>query len=107
MRLMKMKYLLGDRVSAIRQYRKCRDALRDELAVHPGQDMQEIYKQIKMGKEVFFTSPIQPVPQRKSFDSTEIRQSLNKVVRMVSDQEQLHLQIMREIQSIEAALEKQ
>ena len=106
LRLIKVKWLLGDRVSAMRQYCKCRDALWDELAVHPGSELQEIYKQIKMSEEVISAFPIQPVSQRKSLDSAGIRISLQKVIRMVSDQERLRLQIMREIQSIEAALEK-
>jgi DNA-binding SARP family transcriptional activator len=46
-RLMRCYYTLGQRDKALRQFRKCRDALRQELEIDPTGTTLELYAQIK------------------------------------------------------------
>ena len=45
--LMRLYYLAGDRVSALRQYHKCKDVLMDELGVDPARSTQALYGAIR------------------------------------------------------------
>ena len=45
-RLMRLHYLAGDRTSALRQYKRCADALEEELGVRPGRRTVELRDQI-------------------------------------------------------------
>jgi DNA-binding SARP family transcriptional activator len=46
-RAMRLRYLLGDRTSALRQYERCAAALRAELGVAPAAGTTRLYQQIK------------------------------------------------------------
>jgi len=45
-RLMRLYYLAGDRTSALRQYRKCKEVLKAELEVEPANSTRLVYEQI-------------------------------------------------------------
>jgi len=45
--LMRLRYLLGDRTGALRQYERCVAALADELAVEPSAQTRLLYEQIR------------------------------------------------------------
>jgi DNA-binding SARP family transcriptional activator len=44
---MRLHYLAGDRTSALRQFRQCADALREELAIKPSRVTLRLYEQIE------------------------------------------------------------
>jgi DNA-binding SARP family transcriptional activator len=46
-RLMRLHYLAGDRTGALRQFGRCRDALKEELGVAPGERIVSLYEQIR------------------------------------------------------------
>jgi DNA-binding SARP family transcriptional activator len=46
-RLMKLRYLAGDRSGALRQFGRCREALKEELGVDPGDRTWALYEQIR------------------------------------------------------------
>jgi DNA-binding SARP family transcriptional activator len=49
-RLMRLHFLLGDRTAALRQYRRCAEALKDDLGVAPSGRTQDLYRQIYAGR---------------------------------------------------------
>lgn len=49
-RLMRLHLLLGDRTAALRQYRRCVEALKDDLGVAPSARTQALYQQIRAGR---------------------------------------------------------
>jgi DNA-binding SARP family transcriptional activator len=46
-RLMRLHYLSGDRTGALRQFARCRDALRDDLAVDPSRKTIALHEAIR------------------------------------------------------------
>lgn len=46
-RLMRLYYLSGDRTASLRQFERCVEALRDELAVRPAKRTETLYHQIR------------------------------------------------------------
>ena len=53
--LMRAYHALGDRTSAIRQYRRCCEALREDLDVAPSRDVVELYNRMRMGEAAGIT----------------------------------------------------
>lgn len=45
--LMRLRYLAGDRTGALRQFERCREALRGELDVDPAKETTELHEQIR------------------------------------------------------------
>ena len=45
--LMRLRYMIGDRAGAIREYEHCRAALKEELGVVPSRQTRELYEQIR------------------------------------------------------------
>ncbi len=56
-RIMRLHYLAGDRTAALRQYERCVQALRRELAVKPAARTVTLYEQIRAER---FPGPAQP-----------------------------------------------
>jgi DNA-binding SARP family transcriptional activator len=46
-RLMRLRYLAGDRTGALRQFERCREALEEELGIAPGERIAGLYDQIR------------------------------------------------------------
>jgi DNA-binding SARP family transcriptional activator len=53
-RMMRLSYLAGDRTGALRQFERCRTALKDELGVEPGRLVTTLYEQIRVDSRVGF-----------------------------------------------------
>lgn len=51
-RLMRLRYLAGDRTGALRQYEACVAALREELDVGPSEPTRALYQQIRTGESL-------------------------------------------------------
>jgi len=49
-RLMRLHYLAGDRVGAIRLFQRCEEALKKELGVQPGSRIVELYNRLRAGQ---------------------------------------------------------
>ncbi len=54
-RMMRLSYLAGDRTGALRQFEKCRSALKEELGVEPGRLVSTLYDQICVDAELTLT----------------------------------------------------
>jgi len=50
--MMRLFYLSGDRVAALRQYKRCEDALREELGVGPDEETRALRDRIASGRPV-------------------------------------------------------
>ena len=59
-RMMRLYYNAGDRAAAIRQYKKCFEALSDELDVEPSKRTCDLYAQIRAGKEDKVSPALKP-----------------------------------------------
>jgi len=46
-RLMRLHYQAGDRTAALRQFERCREALKEELQTAPGERIHNLYEQIR------------------------------------------------------------
>jgi hypothetical protein len=44
---MRLHYIAGDRTGALRQFERCRDALREELGIAPGERIRLLCEQIR------------------------------------------------------------
>jgi DNA-binding SARP family transcriptional activator len=53
LRLMRLRYLAGDRTGALRQFEQCRQALRTELQVEPGDRIRKFYDRIRADGSAF------------------------------------------------------
>ena len=61
-RLMRVYLKIGDRTNALRQYRRCVDALRNELGVEPGPKTMAVLARICDGRPS--TARLEPLPQQ-------------------------------------------
>lgn len=57
-RIMRLSYLAGDRTGALRQFDRCRAALRDELGVEPGRLVTTLYEQIRVDSGAGFAEAL-------------------------------------------------
>jgi len=55
--LMRLHYLSGDRTAALRQYKRCEQALEEELGVDPARHTQELYETFKADDVLDATHP--------------------------------------------------
>jgi DNA-binding SARP family transcriptional activator len=106
LRMMRLFYLAGDRVSAIRQYVCCQNALREELDVEPSLELQELHKALIRDTMERARSHISYKDEKDPVRVSEIHQSLKRVLEMLSKQEGISLQIQKEIKNIEAVIER-
>ena len=56
-RMMRLQYLAGDRTAALRQYEKCKAALKEELEVDPADRTRLLYEMIRADKLEFAVQP--------------------------------------------------
>lgn len=59
-RIMRLRYLLGDRTGALRQYERCAQILRDEFGVEPSQRTTDLYNTIQADTFVPLAPPAAP-----------------------------------------------
>jgi DNA-binding SARP family transcriptional activator len=65
-RLMRLRYLSGDRQGALRQYENCAAVLKGELGVQPSERTREIYRKIRED-----STPAITAPARETHEYTE------------------------------------
>jgi len=56
-RLMRLRYLSGDRLGALRQYENCAAVLQEELGVQPSERTRDLYRQIREDSAPTVTNP--------------------------------------------------
>jgi len=99
-RLMRIYYLAGDRTSALRQYDRCVDALKEELGVKPARKTLQLFEQIRSDQ----LETVHPTPG--PWDSQgppipQISEALGRLKRVKTALVDLHRQIKHDIQALE------
>ncbi len=100
-RLMRLRYLSGDRTGALRQYQQCSAALRAELGVQPAQSTQELYEHIKKDRHAAILLHGQP-----ALSSTSLPPSLRHLRQLQALLAKFQSQIRHEIQSMENLIDR-
>jgi DNA-binding SARP family transcriptional activator len=100
-RMMRLYDLSGNRSAALRQYERCQEALREELAVEPSNRTRLLYQRIARG-EPGRTSNHQP--QQADDDSLEA--TLDKIKQMLDQHIRQQEQLSEQIQVLEEAIRR-
>jgi DNA-binding SARP family transcriptional activator len=85
-RLMRLLYLSGDRIGAIRQFERCRQALADDLSVQPSQATVALYDQIR--SDCLQESALRPIADDRRHPAVT-RQSAGASAELAANLEQL------------------
>ncbi|HYV11954.1 MAG TPA: BTAD domain-containing putative transcriptional regulator [Pyrinomonadaceae bacterium] len=94
--LMHLYSLGGDRTSALRQFERCAQALKQELGVKPERKTVELYERIK-SDQIGYNEPAENLPRNSS--SSDILTRLKQLQTIVSG---VQRRIQRDIKSIES-----
>ena len=105
-RLMRLKYLAGNRTGAIRQYEACRNALQEELQVEPSEATLSLYYQIAQDNLAETTRPIPKDTSEFNPEIAKLAESLERIKALVGTHDSILRQIPKEIEAAEASLAK-
>jgi DNA-binding SARP family transcriptional activator len=103
-RLMQVYYAAGDRTSALRQYGRCAEALREELGVEPGRRTQALYRRIR-DDSLEALIPAQVEAEDEPDPIVSLSQALRRFRQLEAALVALQCQVQRDVQSFERALE--
>ncbi len=99
--LMRLLYLSGDRVAALRQYRRCAEALREELDVAPSHQTMVLYEQIC--SDTVNLAAFEPTLTPPPGAAEEALGQLKQLLLALGDLQQ---RVSRNIQAVEQSLDK-
>ncbi|MBK6795288.1 MAG: hypothetical protein IPG76_00385 [Acidobacteria bacterium] len=102
--MMRLRYLSGDRTGALRQFRRCKEALAKELDVEPSGRTASLYQQILQDNgDPIVSRLIQPLTNLETSTAClpEILSLLQQLVNILPDLEE---RIRYDLQSIERNL---
>lgn len=111
-RLMRLKYLRGDRTGALRQFELCRQALKEELGVEPAESTLNLFELIANDLPLLehatpagIYSPLPPTEPGKSQRS--MRQVLQRMAELQASQLKLQDDFKREMAALRELLASQ
>jgi DNA-binding SARP family transcriptional activator len=99
-RMMRLRYLLGDRTGALRQYHQCRSALHVMLAVTPAQETTWLYEQIR-GDQFAAIRRVIPTNHKSSEANPLLSSVLDRVGRLELIIEEIKNELQKSLQSAE------
>jgi DNA-binding SARP family transcriptional activator len=97
-RMMRLYDMAGDRCSAIRQFERCVDALREELGVRPSQVTLEVYEQIRTARG---QDPSRPPNEPLPPPNLSLRTLLDHLSHVRTMIESIETQITAELQRLQ------
>jgi DNA-binding SARP family transcriptional activator len=104
-RVIRLQYLSGNRTSALRQYKKCVETLRQELDVEPSEATRELVEKIRLDDLEYFLHPGE-MPGKEPVEVGE--DSLIRIFAHLSDFQKslaaLQTQLENDIQTIQDSL---
>jgi DNA-binding SARP family transcriptional activator len=103
-RLMRLHYLAGDRIAALRQYDKCKAALHEELDVEPGEQMRRLCQQIR--QDTLESDTIKGNEKTAPLDYAALQTIHTSLVRFYTSLDQLQSQLHKDIQALERVLHR-
>ena len=98
--LMRLQYLAGQRIIAIRQYRRCVTELDRELGVKPSRQTEALYEQIMADRLDALSAPKAPVEKAVA----RLPEFLNNLKQLRVTLADLQSKVHQDIQTIEMAL---
>lgn len=112
-RLMRLRYLSGDRTGALRQYLRCAEVLNAELGVEPSTATRQLYTQIRDDvmspssalREALPASPLAP-DDRPSDASDPSLIGMARIRALRETLAKLQSEVRREIEAVEIAIEE-
>jgi DNA-binding SARP family transcriptional activator len=99
-RLMRLHYLTGNRTAALRQYRRCLAALKEELDVRPGKSTVALYEQIRTDR----LSELTPVLPKTDVPSISLLDILEHLHHLHSELTTIQQQLQQDIQAVEVIM---
>ena len=103
-RMIRLKYLAGDRVGALRQYECCRAQLKEELGVRPSKLTRALYQQIRADR--LETSPATPARTPAATDQAPLLlpKLLSHLKQLRSCLADVQREVQRDVSTVEQAL---
>jgi DNA-binding SARP family transcriptional activator len=104
-RLMQVYYAAGDRTSALRQYGRCTEALREELEVAPGRRTQALYHQIRDDS----LEPLSPAPVEAEGEldpAASLAHALRRFQQLQAALVDLQRQVQHDMHALELSLDR-
>jgi DNA-binding SARP family transcriptional activator len=105
-RLMRLRYLAGDRTGALRQFQRCADILHKELGVKPSQRTEQLYRQIvadrPLANEIIPVVAYQPLTT-----TTPLPDILSHLQALKQTLHHAEEQVAQEIKTVESWLDSQ
>jgi DNA-binding SARP family transcriptional activator len=103
-RLIRLHLNNGDRISALRKFEACREALQKELDLEPSKATLDLYQQIKNDSKTVASISEISLPRPLLPTNSEILETLLQIRKAINAQEAEQRKILAEIKAIEQAL---
>jgi DNA-binding SARP family transcriptional activator len=101
-RLMYLYYRAGDRTAALRQYERCREALREELDVAPANRTAQLYEHIRQDR----LSDERRAPRAANQLRLGPTEHLSRLARLRATLASLQCEVRRDLEAIDLVLER-
>ncbi len=97
--MMRLYFLIGDRTQALRQYKRCVVALRNELDIDPSEETMQLYEKIRSDR---FVSPLtDEMPPVESIQPGQsLLETLQRLVNFSNELNQIQVRVQKEITDI-------
>lgn len=105
-RLMRIHYLSGNRAMALRQFEKCKQALKEELSVEPSRVTYQLFAQIRDEEEKLLAEPVAATKPDSTQSLLSVVESLSRIKKRLAKQVSDQKKLFAEIQALEDALNK-
>ncbi len=105
--LMRLHYLSGDRTGALRQFARCRDALRDDLAVDPSRATIALHEAIRHDRPDSLQAGLPHPGQSREIESATLADTMAQLQQLRELLEGIHQQVQRQYQPINLRIKRQ
>lgn len=105
-RLMRLYYLAGDRTGALRQFERCKSALREDLDVEPGEATKQLYELIRQDILPQEQHGIEP-PLLSSAESAALKTICTRLDTFQKTLGRLHTHLQEDLQLLERTMRRQ
>lgn len=97
--MMRLYFLIGDRAQALRQYKKCAIALRNELDIKPSEETTQLYEKMRLGTfDPLLTT------KEKIQPAQPLSETLQRLISFSNELSQIQVKVQKEIMDIQHTL---
>jgi len=97
--MMRLYFLMGDRTQALRQYKRCAVALRNELDIKPSEETTQLYEKIR--SDTF--DPLSTTGERIQ-PAQPLLETLQRLISFSNELSQMQVKVQKEIMDIQHTL---